>query len=182
MVPMQQALRDYEKACQEARGQRPAEYIENLAYLKKKWPADSMYPSEQSLLMGPIIHLQSKPLFSAIIADNLKYFVKNFEEDTDEQFLLEMACLSGSKQIVDFLLKKRNLNYLSPDMEYILSYVSASKNSEWLEQLATIFANAKKPMPKDVFVLADREVLNMIVHKFDPTLPKNLFSFVAFQS
>lgn len=151
---------EYEKACLEA-GKNSHEYTTKIDALKARW--NPKKDSTEARIMRPILSLHTSPLQYSVIADNLEYFKLHYkEEKLEPESALQIACLCGSRNITDFLLQEMNLNYLSPDHEYLLPYISASQNTEWMKDIATKMAQEGKSMPQDIIRLAAGKVFNMI--------------------
>ena len=142
--------RDY----QEATGSVDQAYEQKLDWLLKRWFKED--DGTAARLIKPILFLSSSPFYQSIIADNLDFFKKDYNEDSAhaDQYVA-LACLCGSNKIAEFLLDKLNLTYLSPGCkDTILGYVSASNNVEWAKQIATIMSQNRESMPKTVYGLA----------------------------
>lgn len=158
--PEAQAKREaFDKAIKEAMGIDPVTYTEKRNWLQDKWEKKIEIDRGNSVttrIMGPIVLEKCGPIYVSIIADNLDYFKKELElmrknpKKTSYFDILEafnIACLCGSQQIGEFLLKELNIDYLQKEYEYILGYVCASRNEEWMKVIARAMAQANKKIP-----------------------------------
>ncbi len=156
----------YQKACQEAIGSNITVYTSKVKQIKEKWAHQS--DSTPARLMGNLLSSNIPPLYHSIVADNVEYFRKNYDiTKVNSNELLAIACLCGSQKVADFLLKKLNLNYLSPGYEYILTYAATSNNIDWVKKIAEVMSQDQKEIPKDLAAFADFSVINTIEEIFE---------------
>lgn len=160
-----------QKYLSEAIGNNSEQFEKNLNWLKNRWSGKEDGTAER--VICPVLYLHTSSLNQSIIVDNLSYFEKNYiKEKMNSNELLAIACLCGSRQIAEFLLNELKQNYLSQKYEFILGYVTASPNLEWAKEIARILSEACRPMPNDVFRLANFdtvEVLEKIFMSKKPT-------------
>jgi hypothetical protein len=153
-----------------AMGEDKDKFKEKMEWLQNKWK-NRNYGLLANLIC-PIIFNKVKPIYIAIIADNINYFKLYYESECKLKEALSMACLCGSQQIADFLLKTLNQSYLSKENEYTLGYVTTSPNIEWAKNIATQMAKAGKSMPKSVYGKeSDDDVIDIIENIFETTTP-----------
>lgn len=153
-------------------GTDPAAYTEKLNWLRDKWEKRGEIERGNSVttrIIGPIILRECAPVHVSIIADNLDYFkkeLKSIKKDSSKAKYFDIikafniACLCVSQQIGEFLLKELNIDYLQEEYEYILGYVCASRNEEWMKSIARTMAQANKKIPDlnladTTFLIAD---------------------------
>jgi len=144
-----------EKEGLKAVGSDVAGYEAKIAWLKKKWPRDSR-DSTAFRVIGPVLHVSAAHICLSVMADNVKYFDSHFNsQEIDPMSLLGLACLSGSKQVAESLMDKCQLNYLSPDCDFLLGLVCASPNIQWAKEIALTLAKADKEIPSNVSLFTD---------------------------
>lgn len=153
----------------EAVGENVKEYEEKLKWLKEKWNDED--DNHEVRLISHIYHTISA-LNQAVIADNVSYFKEHLYKyykkgDSYLHELLATACLCGSKQVAEFLLKEFNEDYFSKGNDFILGYVVASPNLEWAEEIATKLAKSGRSMPGDVIVYANMSTMDKLEEIFN---------------
>ena len=159
----------YQQAITKAMGKNP-QAVAKIKQLRDKW-SSARYQDigEENSIMYPILFMKASPIHTAIITDNLVYFKKHFEPQIAKLALTE-ACLCGSRNIAAYLLTVLNSNYIEhPDL---LAYIAASMNTEWARDVAHTMAEAKIPLPKQIYRLAEGPVIDMIVEIFKPTVDR----------
>jgi hypothetical protein len=80
---------------------------------------------------------------------------------------LAIACLCGSQQVAEYLLKELGKNYLSPNYEYMVDYVAASENATWAVVIARKLVEAGREMP-EMLVTENETVLEILARVFQP--------------
>jgi hypothetical protein len=133
--------------------QKDKPYEEKLEWLTNRWVNEE--DSESARIIKPFLFSHAAPFYQSIIADNLDYFKKLYNQEKakiDTNLCLVTACLSGSQKIAELLLKDLHLDYLTPSCkDTLLGYVSASNNVEWAKKIAKAMAEAGESMPKSVY-------------------------------
>lgn len=154
-------MADYKKSCTEAIGLNVEEHTVKLAWLKEKW--NNARDSHPARLICPMLSEPVSAFHHSIISNNLGYFKLNYNKnEVNSNALLAIACLCGSEDIANFLLKQLGSNYLSTENEYVLGYVLASQNTKWAKNIASTLALAGKKMPGDLRDFADRSMVEAI--------------------
>lgn len=169
---------EYAKVVQEAIGTDTKAYTEKLVWLQNKWKVLSKNDSSETRLVASmILHADSTtPVNVAIIADNLAYFQKHAENEPiyNPEAALAKACLCGSRRIAEFLLQQLNFSFTHDEHDYLLGYVAASMQEEWMKEIALAMAQAKKRVPLSVYGLADKDTIRLIRKIFETgELPVN---------
>jgi len=90
--------------------------------LQAKWIALAKQDEyAETRIISPILFNKSKstPVNTSILSDNLRYFEANYEKEYADNLLkaLTLACLCGSKNVADFLLRTLGKTYLSEGRE-----------------------------------------------------------------
>lgn len=158
---------EYKKAAEAARGTDLELYNKKLEWLRDKW--SKKRDGTVKRLMDNFLLKEISPLNISIISDNLSYFHAHYRGSSlDMLTALDKACLCGSQQVGEFIMKELKLDYLSEDNEHILSYIAASQNTHWMQDVAEKMARAHKPMPNSLRRLGDNyKVIQMIVKIFN---------------
>jgi hypothetical protein len=139
--------------CKEAIGpSKEVEFQKKLSWLQSKWKTDKEYP--YPIEIHQILFGTTKPIYDALIADNLDYFQKAYIKEKDrinKGQALDFSCLCGSKEIANFLLEELKIDYLSDDQ--IVDNICSSPNLAWALQVVEIVAKSGKTMPMCVYRL-----------------------------
>ncbi len=173
MFYQQQNTKIYENAVKEAAGVDPAA-PEKIALLQKKWRNEVYRDTEAAYVICPILFTKTKPIHTAIIADNINYFKNHYHEELAGNYepALAEACLCGSRAIAEFLLSELNSSFATDHHSYLLAYVAASMNVEWAKDIARDMAQAKMTMPKTIYNIADYKTIDLIIAVFkNPNKP-----------
>lgn len=153
------------RAVAEAKGTDP-KTEQKIAWLKDKW-TNPRYKNagEETNLMHSILFMPAQPIHSAVISDNITYFKANYKYNSEfiELFLQE-ACLCGSKNIAEYLLKGIKSSY--KERPELLVYVAASMNLEWAKEIAHALIKENISMPIDIYRLTDGAELDTIIEIF----------------
>lgn len=137
----------------------PAIFVVKYKHLKNKWEtwSENHGDNEISRLMAHIFTQPTSPKNIALVADNVKYIEEKYKSysEKDLQEILQLACLCGSKNIGEFLIKKLEIDFKNENNSFVLSYTSASENSDWILELAKIMKEKGQNMPDDIYFLCD---------------------------
>jgi hypothetical protein len=98
----------------------------------------------------------SNEVNDALVEDNLDYFKFHYQEvySSDLEEPLVRACLCGSENIANFLLKGLHASYTDEEYRYLLGYVSASPNETLAKTIAEQIAKEGLEMPDNITSLA----------------------------
>lgn len=159
----------------EAAGNNKSVFHAKKSMLKKKWEEIAKYgigDCHEVRIISPILFRKLTPINVAIIADNLQYFKEKYVTSPEvNKEKLEIACLCGSENIANFLLKpvKKPISYYS----FMLPYVAASMNEKWIEKIALEMKQKNIPMPDNIYNFSDIKTINMIKNIFNDDKPSN---------
>lgn len=148
-------------------------YNDKISRVQERWrkQSDSIFKRLMACFLRDII----APLHISVASDNLDYFknhYKDFNLDLGKE--LARASMFGSRQVAEFIMKELNIGYTTAGYEYILAYASASKNEEWIKDIAMAMAKANLAQPKYMHTLADSyKNINIIKEIFEKKLPTN---------
>ena len=175
-MPQSTPLKDKSQKLETAIGLDKPAFLAKIKSMQAKWKALAKQGDyEETRIIAPYLFNKTKrtPVNTSILSDNLEYFSKNYTDeysDRDLKGLLEIACLSGSKKVADFLLERLGKTYVSEDCQFVLGYVSASPNVEWTKEIAKVMAKAGLKMPEDISSLtSSRELVKEISMIFQST-------------
>ncbi len=134
---------------------------EKIKWLSEKWSKTRYSGNEEASLMGSALG-RSKPIYTAIVVDNLDYF-KQHDKECEDYFetCLTIACLSGSKRVAEYLLQEK-LKWNYKEHPELLAYIAASANQEWTKEVAYILASEKITMPLSIHRLASDPVIDQV--------------------
>lgn len=164
---------DIQEEIEKAIGLEREKFFIKIKALRKKWEKlgkEDEY--EETRIISPYLFNKRKitPVNTSILSDNLEYFKNNYKKEYGEGDLvelLEVACLSGSKMIADFLLKKLGKTYVSEDCQFVLNYAAASFNIDWVKEIANEVSRQEIIIPDHIYSnMNSPEVINEIVSIF----------------
>lgn len=137
-----------------AMGTDTAAYNDKISQVQVRWKKEKDSPVKR--LMACFLRDIIAPLDVSVAADNLDYFQNHYKDfNLDLKKELNRACIFGSRQVAEFIMKQLNVDYTTENYGHILAYASASKNEEWIKEIATMMAQANFPKPKFLSFLAD---------------------------
>jgi hypothetical protein len=139
-----------------------SEVKEKVSCLTEYWKTQS--DSTAKRLIMPILTENPTRLASAILADDLEAFNKNYKEKDTAQSdaLLLTACLCGSRHIADLLLEQLGSSYTDEKRPNVLAYAATSPNIEWAHDIAAALAKAGKKMPDEVYGVAPARAIDLL--------------------
>jgi hypothetical protein len=148
--------------------------VNKLHYLHDTWMHEGVQDSEHARVICPILYKKlSDPLFLSLIGDGLTYFQNN-EGEIHPCKALQIACLAGSSDIGNYLLKKYP-NYITEN--FILPFSISSGNDDWVRKLATAQIENGLEFPKTIYLYGDRllakDIENMFLEPKPRELPKS---------
>ena len=162
------------EAINSAIGSNKAIFLAKIKAMQEKWQALAKNDEyEETRIISPYLYNKTKrtPVNTSILSDNLEFFRDSYiTEYSDHQLfkLLEIACLSGSKRVADFLLNKLGESYSSSDYQFVLCFASASFNTEWAKEIARDMAKKDISVPAGIYssIISD-EMREVIISIFD---------------
>lgn len=155
-MPKDTPLQELKAEIGKAIGLDRAKFDAKFQSLQKKWQ-DLAKKDEYSetRVISPLLFNKSKrtSVNTSILSDNLSYFEAHYEKEYGDNptKALTLACLCGSKNVADFLLRKLGKTYLSEEFDFVLGYAAASFNVEWVKEIAFAMVSNKIPMPRFVY-------------------------------
>jgi len=157
---------------QKAIGNNIAEYNEKRSFLNEKWSKKRPHSHSQATIC-PILNSDTDIAVS-IVADNLSFFAEHIPSGANEYNLIDVACVCGSRQIGDFLLKKQGLDYTSKGCERWLKYVMESPNHHWAIDIAREMAKDRVSMPTSSYSITHSLPVTMAVRDVFNSSGKNI--------
>lgn len=174
-MPQEMSFKDKKLELEKAIGLDKTRFLAKIRAMQEKWSSLAKKDEyEETRIIAPYIFNKTKrtPVNTSILSDNLVYFKENYTKeygDRDLVKLLEIACLSGSKNVADFLLTRLGKTYTSEDYQFVLSYAAASPNVEWAKEIASIMAKEGLKIPDDISSLTvSLELVKEIREIFQP--------------
>lgn len=148
-----------------------------LKAMRTKWRAVAQKDEyQETRIISPYLFNKSKftPLNISILSDNLNCFSNNYLKEYGDNLLkpLMIACLSGSRNIADFLLEKLDKTYVSEGFDFVLTYAAASFNTEWVKEIASKMAEANLNIPDHIFSVSSPGMVEIILECFRSASPR----------
>ncbi len=138
-------------------GPKYKEILEKIAKLQEKWREadDSEEKRDMCNLLFTDCSMLGKSGLS-ILADNLTMYKEHgWEEGKYWKRHLDLAALSGSREIGDFIIENKNAIFTNQDYEYVLGYIASSFNGEWAIDFAKKMKEKGILMPDSIYSFCD---------------------------
>lgn len=168
------ALYNNKKEIEKAIGLDKLRFLAKIKAMQEKWKTLSKKDEyEETRIISPYLFNKTKrtPVNTSILSDNLEYFRENYvKEYSDHNLieLLEVACLSGSKGVAEFLLGKLEKTYSSKDCQFVLNYAAASFNISWVKEIAEIMSKQGIMIPNHIYSsMNSDEMIKEVIKVFE---------------